>query len=82
MPRRISIVRAVQQDVGELVHEGLHLCRLGHVLPHRHRPRTEIGEAVRTVDHALMRHPHHGESLRFHEMCDAIPEPVGRFAFQ
>ena len=82
MPRRIHVVRPVQQHMGELVHESLHLCRLGHVLPNRHRPRTEVSETVCTVDHALMRHPQHAETLRLHETCDALPQPVGRFAFQ
>ena len=82
MPRRVGIVRAVQEDVGEFVYESLHLGGVGHVLPHRHRLRTEISEAIGAVDHALVRHPHHGEPLRLNLSGDALPKIIGCFTFQ
>ncbi len=82
MPRRIRVLWPVEEDVRKLVHEGLYLCRFGHVLPHRHGLRTEVGEAVRAMNHALMRHPQHREPLRLHQPRDALPKPDRRFTFQ
>ena len=78
----VLLVGAVHQDVPEFVGERLDLRGGVHVLPDRDRLRRVVRHTVGAVDHALVRHPQHGEPAILNQLGQTVPQPDRCFAFQ